>query len=109
MTSKVAFSPSPSERPENIGLTPIIAVAGVTGSTSLRSTARPPGSFMRTVTCASSGRVVTGCLSSVSVNLALPLASVSGRFSSGWRLVSTSSSDKSELEAREVRPLARRP
>ena len=85
ITSKFAFSPSPSERPENSGLTPIIGPSGVTGSVSLRSTARPPASAMRTVTCASSGRVAAGCLSSVTVNLALPLRSVSGRSSSGWR------------------------
>jgi hypothetical protein len=32
-------------------------------SVSLRSTARPPGSAMRTITCAWSGRVVAGCFS----------------------------------------------
>jgi hypothetical protein len=73
-------------------LTPIIGPPGVTGNASLRSTARPPGSAMRTTICASSGRVVVGCLSSVTANFALPLASVSGRFSSGWRIFSTSSS-----------------
>ena len=41
---------SASERPENCGFTPIILPAGVTGSVMLCSTARPPGSPIRTVT-----------------------------------------------------------
>ena len=69
MTSKAAFSPSPSERPENSGLTPIIGAVGGDRQRELRSTARPPGSAMRTVTCASSGRVVAGSLSSVTREL----------------------------------------
>ena len=106
MTSKVAFSPSPSERPENSGLTPIIGPLGVTGSVSLRSTARPPGSLMRTMICASSGRVVVGCLSSVTLKRALPLASVSGRLSSGCAGGLDLLVGKPELIAREARPLA---
>ncbi len=59
-TSKVAVSPSPSERPENSGFTPIMLAAATTGSVILRSTARPPASAMRTITCASSGRDEVG-------------------------------------------------
>jgi hypothetical protein len=75
-------------------LTPIIGPEAITGSVSLRSTARPPGSAMRTITCASSGRVVAGCFSSVTAKRALPLVSVSGSPSSGWREASTSSSER---------------
>ncbi|MGY4288914.1 hypothetical protein ACVWXO_008134 [Bradyrhizobium sp. LM2.7] len=64
---------------------PIMALAGATGSTSLRSTARPPVSTMRINICASCGRVEAGCLSSVTGKVATPFASASGRFSSGVR------------------------
>ena len=43
---------------------PISAAAGATGSTSLRSTARPPASAMRMKICASCGRVEVGGLAS---------------------------------------------
>jgi len=92
--SKVAFSPSPSERPENNGFTPIIGPGGVTGSTSLRSTARPPASAMRTVSCASSGRDEAGCFSIERLNFALPSLSVVGRLSSDCRALSTFSSPR---------------
>ncbi|MGC0395437.1 hypothetical protein ABIF91_007823 [Bradyrhizobium sp. USDA 241] len=78
----------------NRGLMPICAETGATGSTILRSTARPPVSTMRMKICASCGRVEAGCLSSVTGKVATPLASASGRFSSGVRsfeLVSSSS------------------
>ena len=45
----------------------------MTGSVSLRSTARPPDSAMRTMTCASSGRVRLGSLSSLTVKGRLAL------------------------------------
>ena len=47
-TSKLAVSESPSALPVNSGFTPIIGADGAMGSVSLRSTARPPASAMRT-------------------------------------------------------------
>ena len=61
-TSKLAVSESPSDLPVNSGFTPIMACGGVMGRVMLRSTARPPGSAMRTTTVASSGRVDAGTL-----------------------------------------------
>ena len=81
-TSNVALAFWSSDAPANSGLTPIIGAAGVTGKVSVRSMARPPGSAMLTVTCASRGRVVSGNFSMVTGNLALPAASVTGRSSS---------------------------
>ena len=76
------MAPSASARPENSGLTPIMLAAGVTGSVSVRSTARPPDSAMRTAIFASSGWVLAGGLSRLTVNFALPASSVAGRSSS---------------------------
>jgi hypothetical protein len=75
-------------------LTPIIAAAGATGSTNLRSTARPPASVMRMKIWASCGRVEDGGFARLTGNVATPLASASGRFSIGVRsLLSVSSSE----------------
>ena len=92
-TSKPALSPSATFLSLNKGLTPIIAAAGATGSTSLRSTARPPASVMRMKICASCGRVEDGFFGRLTGKVATPLASASGRSSIGVRsLLSVSSS-----------------
>ena len=91
-TSNAALANSPSDAPANSGFTPIISASGVTGSVSLRSMARPPGSAMCSVSCASSGRVVSGILAMVTSNFALPAASVLGRSSSGCSIAAFSSS-----------------
>ena len=66
----------------NTGLMPIIVVSGTTGRESRLSTARPPGSRMRTATVASRSRVVDGTSFSATSNVARPSASVSGSSSS---------------------------
>ena len=72
---------------------PIIAEVGTTGSVSVRSTARPPDSTRRTMIFASSGRVVSGSLSSETENFALPFSSVWPRSSSVcWMALASSSS-----------------
>ena len=55
------------------------APPGVTGSVSVRSTARPPDSAMLMVILACSGRVVLGTLSRATAKLALPSSSVVGQ------------------------------
>ena len=71
---------------------PISAACGAIGSTSLRSTARPPVSTMRMKICASCGRVDVGALASDTGKVATPLASASGRFSIGVRSLEAVSS-----------------
>ena len=54
----VAFSPSPSDRPENSGLTPIIGPVGVIGSVELALDRAAAGLGQRgSIACAGSGRV----------------------------------------------------
>ena len=71
---------------------PICAALGATGSTSLRSTARPPVSAMRTKICASCGRLEDGGLARLTGKVAMPLSSVSGSPSIGVRSLEALSS-----------------
>ena len=84
---------------------PIMLPVGATGSVSLRSTARPPASAMRTITCASSGRVVGRQLVEIDVEarlaLVVGLRQVLERLAGGGDILV----GEAELVAGEIRPL----
>ena len=85
MTSKRAASPSSTWPALNSGLMPMRALFMSTGSEMVRSMVRPPDSRSRTMTSASSGRLVLAIAGSSTMTSALPSAPVTGSFSSGLR------------------------
>ena len=106
-TSNAAASPSPTPTAPNNGLTPTRACLASTASLTVRSIDRPPGSFNRTITSASSGFAVFGIAGNPTDRTALPSAPVDGSASIGWRTGSIFSSARPNLKpGHPSRPLA---